>query len=109
MKLEKDLQDLPVIEIWHNDGDQILAFQRGDLLFVFNFSPTTSYTDYGFMVKKGAYSVVLNTDNPDFGGYGLTDDTITHFTNEDPILEADGKGWLQLYIPARSAVVLRKK
>jgi len=29
------------------------------------------------MVKKGAYSVVLNTDNPDFGGYGLTDDTIT--------------------------------
>ena len=109
LKLEKDLQDLPVIEIWHNDGDQILAFQRGDLLFVFNFSPTTSYTDYGFMVKKGAYSVVLNTDNPDFGGYGLTDDTITHFTNEDPILEADGKGWLQLYIPARSAVVLRKK
>lgn len=109
LKLERNIQKLPVVEIWHNDGDQILAFQRGDLLFVFNFSPTTSYTDYGFMVKKGAYSVVLNTDNPDFGGYGLTDDTITHFTNEDPILEADGKGWLQLYIPARSAVVLRKK
>lgn len=109
LKSERNIQKLPVVEIWHNDGDQILAFQRGDLLFVFNFSPTTSYTDYGFMVKKGAYSVVLNTDNPDFGGYGLTDDTITHFTNDDPILEADGKGWLQLYIPARSAVVLRKK
>lgn len=108
LKLERNIQKLPVVEIWHNDGDQILAFQRGDLLFVFNFSPTTSYTDYGFMVKKGAYSVVLNTDNPDFGGYGLTDDTITHFTNDDPVLEADGKGWLQLYIPARSAVVLRK-
>ncbi|MBF0945729.1 MAG: alpha amylase C-terminal domain-containing protein, partial [Alloprevotella sp.] len=109
LKSERNIQKLPVVEIWHNDGDQVLAFQRGDLLFVFNFSPTTSYTDYGFMVKKGAYSVVLNTDNPDFGGYGLTDDTITHFTNDDPILEADGKGWLQLYIPARSAVVLRKK
>ena len=108
LKLEHNIQNLPVVEIWHNDGDQILAYQRGDLLFVFNFSPTNSYTDYGFMVKKGAYKVVLNTDNPDFGGFGNTDDTITHFTTDDPILDADGKGWLQLYIPARSAVVLHK-
>lgn len=108
LKSVRGIQKLPVVEIWHNDGDQILAYQRGDLLFVFNFSPTTSYTDYGFMVKKGAYRVVLNTDHPDFGGNGLTDDSIVHFTNYDPILETDDKGWLQLYIPARSAVVLRK-
>ena len=109
LKSVKDIQQTPVVEIWHNDGDQILAYQRGELLFIFNFSPTTSYTDYGFMVHKGAYKVVLNTDNPAFGGFGNTDDTITHFTTDDPILEADGKGWLQLYIPARSAVVLRKQ
>ena len=108
LKLEQNIQKLPVVEIWHNDGDQILAYQRGNLLFVFNFSPVNSYTDYGFMVKKGAYKVVLNTDNPDFGGFGNTDDSITHFTTDDPILDADGKGWLQLYIPARSAVVLHK-
>lgn len=108
LKSIRGLQKLPVVEIWHNDGDQILAFQRGDLLFVFNFSPMNSYTDYGFMVKKGAYRVVLNTDHPDFGGNGLTDDSIVHFTNYDPVLETEDKGWLQLYIPARSAVVLRK-
>lgn len=108
LKSVRGLQKLPVVEIWHNDGDQILAFQRGDLLFVFNFSPMNSYTDYGFMVKKGAYRVVLNTDHPDFGGNGLTDDSIVHFTNYDPVLETEDKGWLQLYIPARSAVVLRK-
>lgn len=108
LKMEHNIQNLPVVEIWHNDGDQILAYERGSLLFVFNFSPTNSYTDYGFMVKKGGYKVVLNTDNPAFGGFGNTDDTITHFTIDDPILEADGKGWLQLYIPARSAVVLHK-
>ncbi|RRD80699.1 1,4-alpha-glucan-branching enzyme [Alloprevotella sp. OH1205_COT-284] len=108
LKSIKDIQALPVVEIWHNDGDQILAFQRGDLLFVFNFSPTNSYTDYGFMVKKGAYRVVLNTDDPKFGGNGLTDDTITHFTNYDSFLDKEEKGWLQLYIPARSAVVLAK-
>ena len=45
-----------------NDGDQILAFSRGELVFVFNFSPSHSYSDYGFLVPEGSYNVVLNTD-----------------------------------------------
>lgn len=109
IKSEKKFNLMPVQEIWHNDGDQILAFERGDLLFVFNFSPTKSYTDYGFLVKKGEYHVVLNTDAKAFGGNGLADDGVTHFTNFDPLYEKDGKEWLKLYVPARSAVVLRKK
>lgn len=109
IKSEKKFNLTPVQEIWHNDGDQILAFERGDLLFVFNFSPTKSYTDYGFLVKKGEYHVVLNTDAKAFGGNGLADDGVTHFTNFDPLYEKDGKEWLKLYVPARSAVVLRKK
>ncbi|MCI7379672.1 MAG: alpha amylase C-terminal domain-containing protein [Bacteroidales bacterium] len=108
IKSEKNIQKLPVQEIWHNDGDQILAYQRGSLLFVFNFNPTQSFTGYGFMMKEGAYDVVLNTDAKAFGGNGLSDDSIRHFTNYDPLLKKDGKGWLQLYLPARSAVVLRK-
>lgn len=104
----KGIQKLPVQEIWHNDGDQILAYQRGDLIFVFNFSPTRSFEGYGFMVKEGAYRTILNTDAKEFGGNGLNDDTVTHFTNYDPLLQRDGKGWLKLYIPARSAMVLRK-
>ena len=108
IKSEKNIQKLPVQEIWHNDGDQILAYQRGSLLFVFNFNPTQSFTGYGFMMKEGAYDVVLNTDAKAFGGNGLADDSIRHFTNYDPLLKKDGKGWLQLYLPARSAVVLKK-
>ena len=60
------------------------------------------------MMKEGAYDVVLNTDAKAFGGNGLADDSIRHFTNYDPLLKKDGKGWLQLYLPARSAVVLKK-
>ncbi len=104
----KAFQSKPVQEIWHNDGDQILAFSRGDLIFVFNFSPTRSYTDYGFLVPTGSYEVILNTDNPVFGGNGLTDDSITHFTNFDPLYVQDHKEWLKLYVPARSALVLKK-
>lgn len=108
IKVVKNFQKLKVQEIWHNDGDQILAYSRGDLLFVFNFSPTRSYTDYGFMLPEGKYEVVLNTDDKAFGGNGLADDSVEHFTNFDPLLKKDGKGWLKLYVPARSAVVLRK-
>ena len=108
VKGEKNFIKMPVQEIWHNDGDQVLAFMRGDLVFVFNFSPTHSYTDYGFLVPEGAYNVVLNSDAKAFGGYGFADDDVTHLTNYDPIYEQDKKGWLKLYIPARSAVVLKK-
>lgn len=107
IKEEPKFNLTPLQEIWHNDGDQILAFQRGHLVFVFNFSPTRSYTDYGFLVKKGSYRVVLNTDARQFGGFGFADDTVEHLTCFDPLYKKDGKEWLKLYIPARSAVVLR--
>ncbi len=108
LKMQKDIQKTPVTEIWHNDGDQVLAFQRGDLLFVFNFSYNRSYTGYGFMVRQGTYNILLNTDDVAFGGHGLNDDSIHHLTNYDPLLARDNKGWLKLYLPARSAIVLTR-
>ena len=109
VKSEKHFNLTPVEEVWHNDGDQVLAFKRSKLLFVFNFSPTQSFADYGLLVEAGEYEVVLNTDAKDFGGNGLADDNVKHFTNYDPLYEKVGKGWLKLYIPARSAIVLRNK
>ena len=108
IKSERNFQRTPVQEIWHNDGDQILAYMRGNLIFVFNFNPTKSFTDYGFLVPTGSYDVVLNTDAVKFGGNGLADDSITHLTTYDPLYMEDRKEWLKLYIPARSAVVLKK-
>jgi 1,4-alpha-glucan branching enzyme len=78
------------------------------LIFVFNFHPNKSFTDYGFLVPTGSYDVVLNTDAKAFGGFGFADDSVTHFTNYDPLYVKDHKEWLKLYIPARSAVVLKK-
>lgn len=108
LKSQKDIQKTPVTEIITNDGDQVVAYQRGDLLFVFNFSFNRSYTGYGFRVRQGCYNVMLNTDDVAFGGHGLNDDSISHFTNYDPILARENKGWLKLYLPARSAVVLAR-
>ena len=105
----KGFQKTKVQEVWHNDGDQVLAYTRGDLLFVFNFSPDKSFADYGFLVKEGSYKVVLNTDSSAYGGNNLTDDTIEHFTISDALYTKQHKGWLKLYIPARTAVVLKKQ
>ena len=109
IKSVKDFQATPIQEIWHNDGDQVLVYQRKDFIFVFNFNPKQSFTDYGFLVAPGAYEVILNTDSVQFGGNGFSDDTITHFTISDPLYKKEKKEWLKLYIPARTAMVLRKK
>ena len=104
----KDYQKKDVVEYWHNDGDQVLAFGRGDLVFVFNFNPTRSFSDYGFLVPRGSYKTVLDSDSIEFGGYGRIDDKLEHFTLTDPLYKKVHKEWLKLYLPARSAIVMKK-
>lgn len=89
-----------------NEGDQVLIFQRKDLLFVFNFNPTQSFTDYGFIVEPGKYKIILNSDDPKYGGFGLIDDQMMYYTLVPDHIEK--KHWLKIYIPARSCFVLRK-
>lgn len=109
IKSEPNFSGTPLKEIWHNDSDQILAFSRNDLVFVFNFSPSRSFSDYGFLVPNGIYNVKLNTDSWEYGGFGFVDEKVKYATLPDPLYEKDNKGWLKLYIPARSALVLRRK
>lgn len=102
-----DFQALPVEKLWEKDDDQVLAFRRGDLIFVFNWSPDRSFADYGFLAPAGEYTCVLDSDAAEFGGFGMVDDSVHHFTMPDPLYSPAGKGWLKMYIPARSAQVLR--
>ncbi|MDP4203031.1 MAG: alpha amylase C-terminal domain-containing protein [Bacteroidota bacterium] len=99
----------PIFQLWDKSNDQILAYQRGNLLFVFNFHPTNSYTDYGILVQPGKYKIILDTDSKEFGGFGLSDDTVEHLSLYDPVHASHNKEWLKLYIPARSALVLQRE
>ena len=98
---------LPLYQLWDKEGDQVLAYQRGDLVFVFNFNSNKSFSEYGILVESGNYKIILDTDSPEFGGFGLNDDDIIHYTLPGP-KEARGKEWMYLYIPARSAMILKK-
>ena len=104
-----NFQRLPIEELWKKDDDQVLAFKRGSLVFVFNWNPVRSFTDYGILAPEGNYTQVLDSDAAEFGGNGLLDPTVKHFTQHDPLFAPSGKGWLKLYLPARTAIVLKYK
>ncbi len=88
--------------LFENPIDQVLAFGRGDLVFIFNFNPVTSFSDYGINIEPGKFRIELNTDEKEFGGQGLIDKGVMHFTQA-----SQGQHWLKFYIPARSALVLK--
>ena len=104
-----NFQAKPIQKLWEKDDDQVLAFMRGDYVFVFNFSPFKSYDGYGILAPAGSYVSALSSDNPAFGGFGNVDETVTHFTVPDPLYEPAGLGRLMLYLPARTAIVLRRR
>ena len=106
---KRNFQKLPVEKLWEKDDDQVLAFKRGDLVFVFNFNPMKSFTDYGILAPEGEYSGVMNSDSPEFGGHGNISDEVKHFTQHDELYSKYGVSWLKLYLPARTAQVLRLK
>ena len=84
----------------HND-DKVLIGERGNLIFAFNFSATESFADYKFSAHRpGTFRVLLDTDSETTGGHGRVDCSVLHGT-------AEGTNELSLYLPARSALVLR--
>ena len=104
----KDFNALPLTQYWAHEEDQVLCFGRGDLLFFFNFHPTAAYTDYAIPVPEGSYTIALDTDAKDFGGYGLIDDQQVYET----LLRGEGDATTSeifVYLPPRIALVLRRQ
>ena len=83
--------------------EKVLAFYRHGLLFAFNFHPSASQTGVQIPVSRpGVYDVVLCTDDEKYGGF----DQIQHIPY--PTQKKDGKYYIELYLPARTAVVLKE-
>lgn len=53
-----------------NEADKVVVYERAGLLFIFNFHPTKSFTDYRVGVEEpGEYKIVLSSDEGRFGGF----------------------------------------
>jgi 1,4-alpha-glucan branching enzyme len=78
-----------------HEGDKLIVFERAGVLFVFNFHPSNSFTDYRVGVDvAGTYKVVLSSDDKRFGGFENVDTTVTY---ETTALEWNGrKNWVQV-------------
>jgi 1,4-alpha-glucan branching enzyme len=87
-----------------NETDKVLVFERAGLLWIFNFHPTESYTDYRVGVEQGGtYRIVLNSDSKSFGGLDRIDESTRFFTTD--FAWNDRKNFVQVYIPTRTAIV----
>ncbi len=86
-----------------DDGDKLLAFSRGKYVFAFNFHPEISFTGYGLTVPRGQYLLLLCTDEGLFGGF----DSVPVGQAFPTQSVAEGE-WVQLYLPARTAMVLER-
>ncbi|HSR87873.1 MAG TPA: alpha amylase C-terminal domain-containing protein, partial [Pontiella sp.] len=91
-----------------HDGDKVMAFERDGLVFVFNFHPSNSYTDYGIDVSPGTYCLVLNTDDPRFGGFDLVkgDQAFESIAFNDG---ENDRNQIKVYIPARTGFILERQ
>ncbi len=101
---ENRLLDKAPVRLCDNDGDKVLAFERNNCIVVFNFHPEKSFSDYSIYCQPGDYRIVLNSDDPIYHGFGNVDTTITYRTQLH-----EGNPRLMLYLPSRTALVLRRQ
>lgn len=91
-----------------HEGDKVVVYERAGLLFIFNFHPTNSFTDYRVGVDvAGTYRIIISTDDPKFGGLGRVQEDTRFFTTDFAWNER--KNFLQVYIPTRTALVSTPK
>jgi 1,4-alpha-glucan branching enzyme len=100
------LFDSSNLQLLHEDSaNKVSIFKRADLVFVFNFHPYRSFTDYRFEAPPGKYRMILDSDAPEYGGLGRLLPRQAHFTMVVGS-KARSQHMLSLYLPARSAFVL---
>ncbi|XP_078416543.1 1,4-alpha-glucan-branching enzyme isoform X3 [Cetorhinus maximus] len=103
-----------------HEGNKVIAFERANLLFIFNFNPEKSFPDYRVGIDQpGKYKIVLDTDASSYGGHGRLNHNTEFFTdcqsqNNRPnsmMLVNYGtlhscENSLKVYIPSRTGIIL---
>ena len=85
------------------EPEKVIVFYRKGLLFAFNFNTTQSFTNILVPVHNNAdYTLELSSDDEQYGGQEL----VKHMTYHSK--KFDGKYYVELYLPARTAIVLKE-
>ena len=99
LKRERTLTK-PSVCLWVHEDDKVLIYEKGNLVFAFNFHPEKSFDGYPIPVNAdGTYKVILSSDDGVFGGFDRVDTAVRY--------QANGQGF-RCYLPHRSAIVFKK-
>ncbi len=90
-----------------DDNRKIIAFERAGLWFFFNFNCTESFADVEFTVLDGEYVLALDSDSGAFDGHGRVTAGQHYFTVSE-LRGNERVNLLRLYLPNRTALVLRR-
>lgn len=105
---QSDFLSPPLFRFIHEEK-RLLAFERGRLLFIFNFHELEAQNDLSISVSPGKYIELLSSDSRIFAGHGnleICEPPTEHFTTLRPDrYEQD----VQIYLPPLVALVLSRK
>ncbi|MCK5776561.1 MAG: alpha amylase C-terminal domain-containing protein [Bacteroidales bacterium] len=91
-------------ELWVGEEENILVFERANLVFVFNFHPSQSQFNYDIQTTyTGKFSLIFNSDAPYFGGFDRLKGNNVHISaskNNIPMMP--------IYSPNRSVQVYER-
>jgi 1,4-alpha-glucan branching enzyme len=87
--------------------DKIIVYEKGDLLFMFNFHPEKSYENYQVgTLWKSDHFVIMESDEERFGGHKRLDDAHRRWY-ESYNQQCDGRpNSIKIYLPSRTCIIL---
>lgn len=93
-------------QLWIEQNNKLLAFRRGDYIFIFNFHPTYSFEDFALPTHERAkYKVIFSTDDKKYGGFDRISKDVVYEAKQFENSEYRG---ITIYSPNRTALVLKK-
>ncbi len=85
---------------------KFIAYRRAGLTYAFNFHPEQSLPDCFIPTDgPGTWEIALQSDDPAFGGWGNIDGNALYTAKR----VAGGAWGIRIYLPARTAAVLRRR
>ena len=103
MKIIRQIDNPNIHHLTVHQSDHMVSFMHGDFLFVINFSPNKSHSDYAVPAEAGSYQLTLSSDDKNFGGQERIDHNSRFFTSP-----AHNNHNLKVYLPARTGIILQK-
>ena len=91
---------------WMGQEDKTIIYNKGKVLFAFNFNPTRSFEQYFVpTMSEGKYKVVLSSDETCFGGHGRVDKEYVYEAKKMP----NGSVGFTCYLPQRCVIVFKEE